>query len=288
MAAKLCGEVSLQDGHVLKLPRTCVLTNGLMTQLVTKSVSAINRAVLPRLGIDPVTRQLKGNILINKDGQEPSVHDANWMNKALAMELLGSGLFACLNSPTEVMTFCSVDTNGLPCSFAAAGEDDIRVIYPEFRAVVEVCSKIRLSPSDFRRQLTQTVDHAARLAADGVAGPVYGITINEVSIETNLAMRGIYRSISEYAATKPVDVRLIHINDIDFVEVFNTLCWGKGRKNPGLDFSSGTFELALAHIFDLLSPGNDEKLKKGATRQGLLDGLAISPGPLISQFGLNP
>ena len=268
------------------------MTNGLMEQLITKSISAINQEVLPRLGIDPATRRRKGNILINKDGEEPSVHDANWMNKALAMELLGSGLFSCLNSPQEVMTFCSVDTNGLPVSFAGGGEDDVRVIYPEFRAVVEVCSKIRLSKSDFRRQLRQTVDHASRLAEDGVAGPVYGITINEVSIETNPAMRGIYRSMLEYAdkkaKKKSVDVRLIHLNDIDFVEVINTLSREKGRKNPGLDFSGETFEFALAHVFELLSQkdDDDDKLKKGTTRQGLLDGLASAPDPRTRRLTL--
>ena len=259
-----------------------------MEQLITKSVAGINRAVLPRLGIDSATRRLKGNLLLTKDGESPSIHDANWMNKALAMELLASDLFTCLNSPKEVMAFCSVDSNGLPCSFAGGGEDDIRVIYPEFRAVVEVCSKIRLSKSDFSRQLKQAVDHAARLAEDGVTGPVYGITINEVSIETSPAMRGIYRSMLEYAAKKSVDVRLIHINDIDFVEVFNTLCRAKGRRNPGLDFSSATFGIALAHIFDLLSSGKDDKLKKGATRQGLIDGLAVPPGPRSRRLALKP
>ena len=54
-------------------------------------------------------------------GAGSRLHDKNWLNKALAMELLTATLLTGLDAPERVVSPCVVDANGYPKTHAQGG-----------------------------------------------------------------------------------------------------------------------------------------------------------------------
>ena len=218
MPRKPTGTVLLKNKHKWNMRHSCRTTNKMMGQLVTQNPAAITGMVLPEMGLDLKTRKLKENLIpVDKEGKGSTLHDKNWINKALAMELLAATTLTCVDTPTSVYAPCVIDENGRPKTFAQGGNGDALAYYPSFSILMEVSSKIDMSYDNFRTQMNQAIKHGSEVARK-TGGPVYALVVNECQIEQEKDMLDIYNSFLPIGAEMG-DVRPIPIWSADFVEI---------------------------------------------------------------------
>ena len=222
MSVKETGTVLLRGGYEWSWEYSCRTTNRLLSEVVTENDPGIAETVLPTLGLDPKTRQLKANLIeVDEEGRGSKAHDRNWMNKALAMELLSTMLLTCLDDPKEVHSACVLDDNGRPKTYTQGGKGDGWAIYPTFGILLEVSSKENMDFTDFRRQMNQAIDHGGALAEEWQV-PVYALVINEYRIEQEKRILEIYNEYHPIDANKG-DVRPIAMWSGDFLDILDRI-----------------------------------------------------------------
>ena len=281
MPRKPTGTVLLQDDNEWNMPHSCRTTNQMMIQLVTQNPAAITGMVLPEMGLDLRTRRLKENLIpVDKEGKGSTLHDKNWINKALAMELLAATTLTCLDDPTSVYAPCAIDDNGNPKTFAQGGNGDALAYYPSFSILMEVSSKIDMSYDNFRTQMDQAIKHGSVVAKE-TGRPVYALVVNECQIEQEKGMLDIYNSFLPIEAEMG-DVRPIPIWSADFVEIVRQI------HPPGklVEFDHRALAAALDKIYSQLEQRVD-RLDLGFTANTIVRNLVNPPAPAEPGFDFN-
>ena len=225
----------------------------LIMHLLNGDYKVNEERVFPKLDIDKKKRKATDNVLVFNNRP---VHFYRIYNKALAMELLSALLLTCLNSVTQVTSYCQT-RNGLPHSYAGPGKSDITADYPatkpapEFQVVAEVSIKQVVDVKFYRRQLMQAHKHALELAKKTDKGMVYALVINAGEIGSDLKLQRAYRKFMETDDIKQDKrVRVVPIFAGDLVEAVQTLRV-KLLDDDRFHFGSAT----LAKIFDALQVG---------------------------------
>ena len=269
MPVKRSGAVQLKDGHGWAFPYSCRTTNRLLVQVAHQNIKAINGTVLPAMGLDKESRKRKNNLIpIEEDGTGSTVHDQNWINKALVMELLTSTLLTCFDEPDSVYSPCVIDDNGLPKIYAQGEVGDAWAIYRSFGILVEVSSKKDMDLVDFRTQMDQAIRHGAALAKE-IGRPVYALVINECKIEEEQAIVDAYNSFVPIPE-KAGDVRPMPIWVGDFVKILETIHpIGKKGSWP---LGSGVVDTALGAAYAPFKDGVGD-LKVGTTSSTVIKAL---------------
>ena len=285
---KRSGEVWLKESErPWSIKYSCRTSARLLNQLVTQNPFAISGMVLPETGLDEIDRKkdskkedaekkspLKKNMQQDDDdeeGAQRAIHDQHWMDKALAMEMLGAVMLTCLNDPQEVIATCQVDDNGDPHSHAAQGVGDGLAHYESFSILLEVSSKKDMEIKDFRTQMGQAIEHGGKLAKER-GHPVYALIINECAIETEPAILEAYNSFLPVAKEKG-DVRPIAIRSLDFVDILDQL---HPLDGGSYDVAGDMVYSALDAIWSHLSQRVTE-LKEGDMVKDMLKTLTAGP-----------
>lgn len=271
MPRKPTGTVLLQDENHWTVPHSCRTTNLMMGQLVTQNPPAIKGLLLREMGLDLETRRLKENLIpVDAEGKGSTLHDKNWINKALAMELLAATTLTCLDAPTSVYAPCVIDENGYPKTFAQGGNGDALATYPSFSILMEVSSKIDMSYNNFRTQMNQAIQHGSDVAKK-TGQPVYALVVNECKIEQEKGILDIYNSFLPIG-TGMGDVRPIPIWSADFVEIIRRI------HPPGkpVAFDQRALAAALEKIYSLLVQRVD-RLDLGFTDKTIVKHLRNPP-----------
>ena len=279
MPRKPTGTVLLRDEHHWTVPHSCRTTNQMMGQLVTQNPPAIKGLVLREMGLDLETRRVKENLIpVEKEGKGSTLHDKNWINKALAMELLAATTLTCLDAPTSVYAPCVIDENGYPKTFAQGGNGDALATYPSFSILMEVSSKINMSDVNFRTQMNQAITHGSEVAKK-TGQPVYALVVNECKIEEEKGLLDIYNSFLPIKAGMG-DVRPIPTWSADFVEIIRQI------HPPDLlvEFDHRALANALDKIYSLLVRRVD-RLDLGFIVKTIVKAL-LNPPAKKAQFGM--
>ena len=259
-------------------PHSCRTATRTMFQLATGNHPAIVGHVLPVLGIDAHTRDEEGNpVPPIEDGRGGRVHDRNWINKALAAELLSATLLGCLGAPERVVAPCVRDDHGRPSSYAQGPNADAWAVYPGFAVIVEVSTRKRMAYPDFRTQMKQAVRHGRKLSVE-LKRPVYALVINNCDVETETRIRRNYRAFRpdpKKVETPEGDVRPIALWNMTFVSVLDAI--HAPDRAEGFQFDSGVLQEALQAIYEGLAPGKDKMLKPGWTNAMALATLSSHP-----------
>lgn len=280
MPVKRCGEVLLSGGHEWSLDHSCRTANRVLVQLVTQNPDAIAELVLPAVGIDPRTRQVKNNLVpVDEEGTGSTVHDRNWINKALAMELLAATLLTCLDDPVEVRSPCVTDEEGRPKTYAQGDNADALATYPSFGVVVEVSSKKDMELEQFETQLKQGIKHGSAMALASKK-PVYVLVINDCDIEGRWEreVRKVYHSLLPIEA-KWGDVRPIPMSSVNFVDILDRI--HPLPSEPQFRYDSLALDRALKTVYARLSQAG-APLEPGWTANSIVKSLRRAP----SQPGL--
>ena len=308
MAIKRPAQVTLSNGEFLTYRRSCRTATRAMIQLATRNYVAINQFVTRALKIDRQTRREQGNPaerptqaspegLVDEEGVEEeedkdedgeSVHNANWINKALAAELLAATMAACLDDPEEVISPCVLDGAGRPKTFAQGPNGDAWAVYPDFAVLIEVSTKNEMNHVDFEKQVEQAVRHGKALSFD-LGKPVYALVVNECDIENHMGLRERYRSFrptsaedgdAPTASAEDGDVRPIAMTDRNFLRIFDTIHEiGTGEN---FQFDAGVLGRALQAVYDGLDANADESVKTAWTSTTIIDALRVQPGLRLS------
>ena len=245
---------------------SCRTATRTMFQLATGNHPGISAFVLPTLGIDPRTRAEEDNpVPPEEDGRGDRVHDRNWINKALAAELLSATLLDCLGGPARVVAPCVRDNDGRPSSYAQGPNGDAWAVYPGFAVLVEVTTRKQVSYSDFRTQAKQAVKHGRALSLE-LGCPVYALVINNCDVEKEprtLRNYRAFRADPEKAQPEHGDVRLIALWNMTFVNILD-IVHAPGHAEE-FRFDVGALQETLQAIYEGLGPGKDESLKSGWT-----------------------
>ena len=282
---KRSGEVWLKESErPWSIKYSCRTSARLLHQLITQNPYAIRNTVLPETGLDQIDRSkkedpqkkrpLKKNMQQDDDDDEASqraIHDQHWMDKALAMEMLGTVMLTCLDDPQEVISTCRVDDNGDPHSHAGQGAGDGLAHYESFSILLEVSSKKDMDIEDFRTQMGQAIEHGGQLAKER-GHPVYALVINECAIETESVFLEAYNSFLPVAKEKG-DVRPIAIRSLDFVDILDEL---HSLDHGSYDVAGDMVYSALDAIWSHLSQ-RVTALKEGDMVRGMLKTLRSEP-----------
>ena len=289
MPRKPCGDITFSETGKpwkRKMGRSCFSVARMIATVLTYNVEAIKVEVLTELGLDSKTRRVHGNVIMEPDPdpkpggptERPiSVRNLNWHNRAVALELLAGFMFTCLNDPERVTLACELnEAQTYPKKHAPEGED-VLCSYARgaFEVAVEVSTKQVVSERFFRKQAMQTLRHASALAASGFHEVVYGLIINNGSVELNEDLREIYREVlaDELVTDR---VRLIPISCLEMQQTFETLAIAE--TGPGLNFSSGALRSAFDEVYERLRTGFTPE--PGWTRETLVAAINASPdGP---------
>ena len=252
MPVRRCGRIALvqEPGCSWVYPHSCRTASRQLGELLKSNLRALVLRVFPSVGIDLASRRRKKNLFYDEHGKVIKLSVKEWrsINKGLGMELLSASLFACLDHPLEVKSFCQLSEHGHcePKSYAAHKLADLEVDYGTFSLVVEVSAKQRVTTENYRTQVNQAINHSKVLIEANPTKPVYALVINHGSIERRMIFRDIYEEL-EPAARKIGDIRLIPIWAMDFGQAISTLC--REDHQLGLQFSSEYLAGALDLIY---------------------------------------
>ena len=289
MPVKRPGDVSLEGGHTWVFPHSCRTAVRTLFHLVLGNKPAIEELVLPTLGIDRRTRRAHDNpVPVDTDKHENTEHNRNWINRALAAELLSASMLACLDSPEKVAAPCVLDRRGRPKTFAQGGNGDAWAAYPGFAVLIEVSTKSRMSYTNFRTQMKEAIKHGKALSIE-LDRPVYALVINNCDVETEPAIREIYRSFRPDsvregtvdakqegdAGAKEGDVRPIALLDLGFVYILDAI--HAPDRADDFQFDAGALERALQTIYDGLKSDEDKALTGGWTATTTVKALRVQP-----------
>ena len=295
MAVRRAGAIHLPPEHWWEYPDSCRTAARVLFQLVTGNKPAIDQLVLPSLRIDRRRRREDDNpVEVDIEQHEDTLHNRNWINKALAAELLCATMLSCLDSPEKVVAPCATDKKGRPKTFARGGHADAWAAYPEFAIVVEVSTKRRISYDVFKKQMTQAIKHGKALSVE-LDRPVYAFVINNCDIETEADIREIYRShrpdlvnesdLGVQAGTGAAegDVRPIALYDLGFVYILDAI--HAPDRADEFRFDADVLEAALQAAYDGLKSDENAFLTGGWTATTVVKALRVQPELLPSAPG---
>ena len=207
--------------------------------------------VAAKLGLDLPTRDRMGSrvdfTVAKESGTE--ISSLRHINKAMTMELLIALLLTWLDQAGRVISGCCVKA-GLPNYYSPQGLADITALYddtdnqPAFHVVGEVGIRRKVTESYYRKQLTQTYEHALEQSRKHDGIPVYGLAINSGKITRSTILQKVYRQCqSVHRSEEYSNIRVLPMDTRDFMNVMLRL-----SKTNTYAFDSGT----LSKVFDTL------------------------------------
>ena len=207
--------------------------------------------IAAKLGLDVYSRGRMGNRVDFRKAKEAGkeIRTLRNINKAMTMELLIALLLTWLDTAGRVKSGCCVKV-GLPNNYSPQGLADITALYddannkPAFRVVGEVSIRRKVTATYYRKQLTQTYQHALDESREHDGIPVYGLVINGGKITRSAILQNVYRQCqTQHSSEEYSNVRVLPMYMRDFMNIMKRL-----SKTNTYAFDSGT----LSKVFDTL------------------------------------
>ncbi|MCU7805429.1 MAG: hypothetical protein KZQ96_19735 [Candidatus Thiodiazotropha sp. (ex Lucinoma borealis)] len=168
-------------------------------------------------------RKYENSIAFKSDSKERM--KLQIINKALTMELLTSGMFGYIDHPAEVHSNClvsryqpqdAVDDKhylAVPSNYAQGGVPDVQIDYEHYMVILEVSAKYQPSMEDYKKQLSGALKHARSIREKGYDKPVYGILINERSLEHVVNKEMMKEVLKDIKPSEQISITAISIDE---------------------------------------------------------------------------
>ena len=212
--------------------------------------------IAAKLGLDMYSRARMDNRVDFKKaaGARKRTRSFRNINKAMSMELLIALMLTWLDQAGRVLSGCCVK-DGLPNNYSSRGLADVTAFYDDadngsaFHVVGEVSVRRKVTATYYRKQLTQTYEHALEQSRKHAGIPVYGLVINSGKIARSTILQTVYRQCqSQHRSEEYSNIRVLPMDTRDFMKVM----WRLSKTNT-YAFDSGTLSKVFDSLYDRLN-----------------------------------
>ena len=188
----------------------------------------VKSGAVDALRLDTESRREDVNA-INTEKDDVATHTRRCINKGLAMELVSSAVFAMVDHPQEVKSFCKLNARRQPNYFAPPGYPDILITPnggpPRFQIVCEVSANREANTESckeswFKEQLEGALEHAEKWHKQSAVDVTYALLVSTARIAEDKVLHKVFRDFvtkSKHKLAPSGSIRFAAIRAEEFV-----------------------------------------------------------------------